>query len=661
MTSLSDYLARLAADDLDIMPLLAAALDLQQNNHHQDALRLYEAWLALHPLHPMGHAALFNMGFLYDALGRRDKSATAFRRAIDLNPDFPPPYINLGNYLEASGDRIGAASLWTELVSRLAGITPETIEQKLTALKLLGRLFAEADLDSDAETALYRIIEIDPHQTDIAAYWLNMRQRQCQWNLLAPIPAAKRRLVLKAMAPLTLLSYKDDPLWQLATAAAFTDAQLGRLVSTVPQPVRAETEPRRLRIGYLSSDLCEHAVGYLTAEVYGLHDRSRVEVFAYYSGTRTDGTTHQRIRAGVDHWRDIAPLTDNDAARMIVEDGIDILVDLNGHTKDARLGVLARTPAPIIVNWLGFPGTTGSAFHHYIIADEMIIPPESECYYSETVLRLPCYQPLDRQRVVAPVTPSRAELGLPEGAVVYCCFNEPRKITADSWACWMKILAAVPNSVLYLLIPSATTRTRLRDLATEAGVSADRLVFADRRLNPEHLARYGVVDIVLDTFAYGAHTTASDALWMGVPVVTLQGRSFAARVCASLLRAAGLPDLICQTPEAFVAKAVSLGNAPAECAALRTRLREGRDCLLFDTPGLVRALEQLYLKMWDDYLAGRRPRPNLANMALYREIAFDLELDGDSGTPFPESYRRELAARQTYTYVEPDSRLHTES
>jgi hypothetical protein len=192
-------------------------------------------------------------------------------------------------------------------------------------------------------------------------------------------------------------------------------------------------------------------------------------------------------------------------------------------------------------------------------------------------------------------------------------------------------------------------------------VSADRLVFADRRLNPEHLARYGVVDIVLDTFAYGAHTTASDALWMGVPVVTLQGRSFAARVCASLLRAAGLPDLICQTPEAFVAKAVSLGNAPAECAALRTRLREGRDCLLFDTPGLVRALEQLYLKMWDDYLAGRRPRPNLANMALYREIAFDLELDGDSGTPFPESYRRELAARQTYTYVEPDSRLHTES
>ena len=657
MASLHDHLARLAAGDLDIMPLLAAALDLQRSDRLPDALTLYKAWIAVQPSHPMAHAALFNLGFLHDAMGHRDKSMGAFRRSIRLNPDFPPPYINLGNYLEAAGDRVGAATLWTELVTRMAGVTIETIDQKLTALKLLGRLYAEADLDSDAEAALYRIVEIDPHQTDIMAYWLNMRQRQCQWDILAPLPAARRRLALKAMAPLTLLSHRDDPLWQLATAAAFTNAQVGRLRGTPPPP-RPEPGPRRLRIGYLSSDLCEHAVGYLTAEIYGLHDRAAVEVFAYYSGTRTDGATHRRIRAGVDHWRDVAPLTDEDAARKIAEDGIDILVDLNGHTKDARLGVLARGPAPIIVNWLGFPGTMGSVFHHYIIADETIIPPEAERYFSETVLRLPCYQPVDRQRVVSPLPPTRADLGLPDDSVVYCCFNEPRKITAESWTCWMKILAAVPESVLYLLVPAVATRTRLRELAAAAGLPSDRLVFADRRHNPDHLARYPLVDIVLDTFAYGAHTTASDALWMGVPVVTMPGLSFAARVCASLVAAAGLPELICPSPEAFVAKAVALGTDPAERARLRAKLREGRDaCLLFDTPGLVRALELLYRKIWDDYLAGRRPRPNLANLPLYQEIAFDLELDGTSGTPFPDSYRRELAQRRSYTYVEADLRL----
>jgi len=459
------------------------------------------------------------------------------------------------------------------------------------------------------------------------------------------------------MAPLTLLSYRDDPIWQLSNAAAFTQAQIGHPERASPPARKISSPGSRLKIGYLSSDLCQHAVGYLTAEIYGLHDRSRVEVFAYYTGSAKDDAIKERIRADVDIWRNIAPLSDDAAADLIAADGIDILVDLNGHTKDARLGVLARTPAPIIVNWLGFPGTTGSAFHHYIIADDVIIPPRLERFYSETVLRLPCYQPLDRQRLVSETRPTRAELGLPEDAIVFCCFNEPRKITAETWDSWMRILVAVPDSVLWLLIPAGVTRGRLGELAEAAGVSRDRLIFADRRSNADHLARYPLADVVLDSFPYGAHTTASDAMWMGVPIVTRQGNSFASRVCSSLVRAAGLPELACETTEEFVAKAIALAKDPTERSRLRTVLLERQSGVLFDTPRLVRALEGLYQRMWNDFIRGERPRPSLANMAVYNDVAIDLALrSGETGND-PETYRRALAGRQNYTYLEADHRL----
>jgi len=657
MTSLSDYLDQLTQGELEILPLFSAAQSLLQANRPEDAVTLYKSWIEHRPSDPMLHAAFFNLGCLYDKLGQRELGAEAFGNSIRCNPDFPPPYINLGHYRANKGDRGGAAALWHELAERLAPISSENIQHKLNALKLLGRMFADADLDNDAEDALFRVIQIDPNQTDIMAYWLNMRQRQCKWDLTAPLPPDKRRLALEAMAPLTLISYQDDPIWQLANAAAFTQSQIGRPGRSALANHQAGTSKPRLKIGYLSSDLCEHAVGHLTVEVYGLHDRTRFEIFAYYTGQPTNDPIQQRIRTGVDVWRDIAAYSDDDAADLIAADGIDILVDLNGHTKDARLRVLARTPAPIIVNWLGYPGTMGSAFHHYIIADESIIPPGSEPFYSETVLRLPCYQPIDRQRHVASARPTRTELGLPDDAVVYCCFNEPRKITAETWDSWMRILAAVPDSVLWLLIPAAATRDRLRALAKEAGVSAERLIFADRRKNADHLARYPLADVVLDSFPYGAHTTASDALWMGVPVVTRQGKSFTSRVCASLLQAVGLPELVCSTPQEFIDKAIALGRDQAQRLGLRTFLRDRRDCVLFDTPRLVHSLESLYHRMWNEHSRGERPRPSLANMAVYNDVAIDLALRADKSGNDLETYRRALADRQYYTYLEADHRL----
>ncbi|CAN0407175.1 unnamed protein product, partial [Phaeothamnion confervicola] len=268
----------------------------------------------------------------------------------------------------------------------------------------------------------------------------------------------------------------------------------------------------------------------------------------------------ERIRANVDAWTDITKLSDDEAAQRIAEDEIDILVDLNGFTRDARTAVFARRPAPIIVNWFGFPGTMGSPYHHYIIADPYIIPEGDEIYYSEKVLRLPCYQPNDRKRPVAERTPTRAEQGLPDDALVFCCLNGSQKNMPVLFQLWMHILGQVPGSVLWLLSATNDTNDRLRAVAQQCGVAPERLIFAEKEPNPQHLARYRLADVFLDTFPYGAHTTAADALWMGVPVLTIPGRSFASRVCADLVRAAGLADLVCATPAAYAEKAIALAN-----------------------------------------------------------------------------------------------------
>ena len=430
-------------------------------------------------------------------------------------------------------------------------------------------------------------------------------------------------------------------------------------------PVPEAPEPRRLRIGYVSSDLREHAVGFLSCEIYGLHDRASVEVFAYYCGPEADDPVQARIRAGVDHWADINQLTDRQAAARIADDGIDILVDLNGYSRDGRLGLFALRPAPVVVNWLGFPGTMGTPHHHYLIADPVVLPPGHERYVTERVKRLPaCYQPNDRNRAVAAHRPGRAEAGLPEGAVVFCCFNGSQKVNHFTFRRWMRILAAVPDSVLWLLSGSEGGDARLRQAAADHGIAPERLVFADKRRNPEHLARYNLADLFLDTAPYGAHTTASDALWMGVPVLTAPGRAFASRVCASVVTAAGLPELVCDSFEDYVARAIELGRDRAALAALRAKLAANRDaCALFDTPALVRGLEALYREMWAEHEAGALPRPDLVNLDCYREIG--LEEDHEHPAPagrqaeYEDFYRTRLAYRDQLAALPPDTRLWT--
>ncbi len=395
-------------------------------------------------------------------------------------------------------------------------------------------------------------------------------------------------------------------------------------------------------------------------DVFEEHDRNHFEIFAYYCGIDRVDPTRLRIKDSADHWTEINGLSDEQAAAKIREDEVDILVDLNGYTKDARTRVFSFGPAPIVVNWFGFPGTMGTPYHHYIIADEHIIPKGSEIYYSEKVERLSCYQPNDRKRKVSADIPFRSDEGLPEGAFVYCCLNGMQKITSQMFECWMTILGKFPGACFGF---SAGRRheARLRGLAQQKGVSPERLIFAGRKPNPEHLARYALADLFLDTFPYGAHTTAADAMWMGVPILTTPGTSFATRVCASLAHAGGIGELVCPTQEIYVARAIELGRNAKKISELKERLTTARQSsVLFDTPRLVGELENLYRGMWEEFQAGRRPVPDLSNLDIYHEIGVELALEGAS-SPTQDEYRRiyrdRLETRNCISPIKADARL----
>jgi predicted O-linked N-acetylglucosamine transferase (SPINDLY family) len=322
--------------------------------------------------------------------------------------------------------------------------------------------------------------------------------------------------------------------------------------------------------------------------------------------------------------------------------------------------VFARRPAPVQVNFLGYPGTLGTPHHHYIIADDWIIPEGSEGHYSESVLRLPCYQPNDRKRAVGP-RPSRREAGLPEQGFVFSCFNGSQKLTRFTLARWGEILRRVPESVLWMLDHGEEMRANVTAFLEGQGIAPARLVFAPKLANADHLARYPLADLFLDSSPYGAHTTASDALWMGVPVLTFCGRGFATRVCGSLVRAAGLPEMVADGPEDFVERAISLAADTAQLAAIRARLAAGRDsCTLFDMPRFARSLEALFLEMAKRHQAGRTPEPNLTNLPHYLAAGCGFDHEGEemlARTDYEAAYRARLARMHAREKLPADGRL----
>ncbi len=650
-------------ESLSIADLIALADHCKKSGQSAAAIGCYKKWIALHPQDPALYAAWFNYGTSLDLVQDQAGAILALREALRLKPDFHQAGLNLGLLLEKVGQKGPAVSQWLEVSTALAAVTGESVSHRIMALENIGRVLEASEIDTAAEDALRQRLDLRLNDK-VVQHWIGLRMRQCKWPALASSDRIGRHELLREISPLSLANLADDPFFQLATAQRYNRLLVGpqpRLDGvTTPAEARARP-PGKLRIGYVSSDFREHAVGFSIVETLELHDRDRFAVWAYYCGIARDDPTKARIKAAVDHWVDTTGMDDATLARRIRDDEVDILVDLNGHTKDARTAVFARRPAPIAVNWFGFPSTMGSAFHHYIIADPITLPPGAERFFSETVMRLPCYQPNDRKRVVAPHPPTRQDEGLPAEAFVFCCLNGLQKLTEATFALWLAILAQVDDSVLWLLGGTAETRERLRLRAAEQGISPARLVFADKKSNPDHVARYALADLFLDNRPYGAHTTAADALWMGVPVLTLPGRSFASRVCASLVAAAGLDDMICTTPDQYVALAVELGLDRDKIAAVRQRLIANRDrCLLFDTPRLVSHLEDLYGAMWDGFRTGHLPVPDLTNLDAYQEAGLALDIEGAElldDEAYETRYREALALQANTTQLLPDKRL----
>jgi predicted O-linked N-acetylglucosamine transferase (SPINDLY family) len=403
----------------------------------------------------------------------------------------------------------------------------------------------------------------------------------------------------RAASPLALLAVSDSPADKLRCAQTVM-----RDKSDPPRLSLYSREPychERIRVGYLSADFRTHPVSMLMAGVFEGHDRARFDPIAFSYGVDDASPLRARVKNSFSHFHDVRDVSDNDIALLIAESEIDILVDLTGLTASARPGVLALRPAPVQVNYLGFAGTMGAAFMDYIIADRIVIPETQQDFYTEKVAYLPhCYLPHDKARRVGTKKPSRTQAGLPERGFIFASFNNSYKFSPAMFEVWMRLLNAVDGSVLWLSEVNAAATRNLRREAQARGVDPARLVFAPRLPAAEdHLARVGLAELFLDTLPYNAHTTAMDALWAGLPVLTLMGESFAGRVAASLLQAANLPELITTSLQAYEDKALALARDPRDLSKLKAKLEANHiGGPLFDTERFTRNLEAAYRMMW---------------------------------------------------------------
>lgn len=664
VSPLVDVFQRARSQKLSLSELLQSAETLSSAGLLPQSVDLYKTWIAFNEGNPLLHMACFNHAVALRQAGDAVGAIHALRACLRLDPAFGPAHINLGRTFEDCGQIDQAVRQWLAFAEMSAETTPDRLGHRLMALQHTGRVLETAGRLEEADVALWQAIELQPFKPEAAQHWLSVRQHLCKWPIIVPSSHVTARQLLDAMSPLTLGCYADDPLFHLAKAHRYNKSLVGRPdISGFPRLAARQKSGtgERLRVGYVSSDLRQHAVGFALTEVLELHDKTNVEIYAYYCGEpRTGDPTQERIRAAVDCWRDIAALGDADAARLIREDAIDVLVDVNGYTKHARTGIFAHRPAPVVVNFCGYPGSMASPYHQYMITDGYIVPPENEIYYTEKVLRIACDQPVDRKREIA-ARPSRAEAGLPEDAFVYACFNGMQKITESCFARWMTILAATPGSVLWLLTENEAASQRLRQRAVQSGVAAERILFAPKVPNPNHLARIALADLFLDTFPYGAHSTAGDAATMGLPVLTVPGKSFPARFCASIVSAAGVPEMICASPEEYVERAIAFARDRKSLAAVRDKLaRERETCVLRDIPGLARRLEELFWQMHGEAERGETPVPDLTNLDVYYEIGAELiqaNLEFEDEAAYRRRYVEKLARWHDFSPLAPDRRL----
>jgi len=577
--------------------------------------------------------ALINRGNALLALNRPDDAKADYERAAAMHPSAPEPWIGLGD-ISCKRREIKVALEHTQKALALAPKSAEArllqarllemrhlyeealiaIEQALAAAPnlidadiLRSRILFAAKRYPEAIPVLERIIRSHPHTVSLKGQLFVSKMMICNWDRYEKDRLACVRAVETDpthVMPYDSVIVTQDPAHHLACAVEYAKENFPKVETVWRGPLCAH---EKIRIGYISPDFREHAVGHLIASLFGRHDKARFELYGFSTAT-DESALHVRIKSAFDHFIDIGPMNHEQAAQCIRDNEIDILIDLAGHTRHSGLNAMAFKPAPVQVTWLGFPGSTGAPFMDYIIADPTVIPAEHDSFYSEKVVRLPdTYQPNDGDLKIAE-SPSREAVGLPPNGLVFCCFNNTFKITPEVFDIWMRLLGQIEDSVLWLFEGNATAKANLIKEAAAREISPERIVFAAHADYATYLARMQLADLFLDNNYWNGHSTASDALRCGVPVITCQGSSFASRVASSLLRAIEMPELVTISLDEYEALALKLARDPARLAAIKAKLAKNRlTTPLFDTGRFTRHLEVAYQTMYERAQRGEPP------------------------------------------------------
>jgi len=638
---------RLTAAEAIYRRILAAAGDvaevlnnlsliLQQTGRNAEAEDLLLRAIARNPAFAEAHS---NLGNLLQGLGRATEAEKVLRRAVALKPRYAGALSNLGIVLHHGGQLEEAVSCFRLALVEDAA-SPAVLSNLALALESLGlRAEAEAScrraisLDpgnaaaycnlglvllrdgrlADSEAAFLRARELDPGNTEAGAQWLHVSQSLCAWSAdLDRVGDGVLDLVRGGRAgriqPFIVLALsRSTPQDQLGNARQFAITKHGGVLESPPVAAwRPDSKRAKLRIGYLSADFHAHATSQLLASIIEHHERGRIESIGYSFGPDTTDLLGQRMRAAFDRFRDIRHMSHDASAHQMAEDEVDILVDLKGYTSGERSEILARRPAPVQVNWLGYPGTLGhSRLADYLIGDRVVTPLERAGDFAERIAQMPgCYQPSERKQG-AGVPFTREQAGLPGDAFVFCCLNQSYKISPATFDLWCQLVRSVQGSLLWLLESTPPAMDNLRREAVARGVDASRIVFAPMLPRDRHLERLGLADLAIDTFPVTSHTSASDVLASGVPLVTRIGETFASRVAASILTTCELPELVAQDSESFVRLAKDLSASSAKLRAIRQKLDSHRsNGRLFDSRRFARELEDLYFRMWENHEAG---------------------------------------------------------
>jgi|KBSMisStandDraft_5_1062788.scaffolds.fasta_scaffold40052_2 predicted O-linked N-acetylglucosamine transferase (SPINDLY family) len=603
--------------------LFNRAVEAHRSGRVSEAEALYREIIASDP---RNFDALHLLGIVCSETGKVSDADKFFRQALAIDPNFPPCFVNYGFYLLKQSrfsqalecfdkalalfPNFAQAWLGRGNVMRELGRNDEAFAAYSNAISLdpnmaeahagCGNMLAALRRYDEAIKSYDKALAIAPGIEFVESQRLHCKMRLCDWTNfrfeLHRLREGGKTRKLDAH-PFEFLSMSSSEQEQLDTAKAW----VARKYPRADTPVwRGETYKHdRIRVAYVSSDFREHAVSYLAAGMFECHDKSRFEVTAVSIGVNDGSDMRRRLENSFEHFIDASKLGDDEIASRIAKAQVDILVDMNGFTHGCRTGIFARRPSPVQVNYLGYPGTMGANYIDYLIADRVLVSPAHQAFYAEKLVYMPdCYQANDAKRAISQKNMTRAEVGLPKAATVFCCFNNNHKIMPDVFDSWMRILGRVDNSVLWLFEDNASVVVNLKKEAAARGIDPVRIIFAQRMAPPEHLARHRLADLFLDTLPYNAHTTASDSLWAGVPVVTRIGETFAGRVAASILNAVGLPELVVETRQAYEELAIELASNREKLSGLRKKLADNLSATpLFDTRRYTQSIELAYVEM----------------------------------------------------------------